>query len=275
MFSLSAERLLSMSAFEAAQVLRGFRLRNPGLLDRDAVTALRAVRADLYALDYEAGLILEAAIPALPDYAPRLFFRACIDFIITSASPLWTRIAPGGREQVMRAVPLNGVQCFRAAGLLEIPPDAATWLWWDNLASQARADRDAALLEQGRKAEWWSYQRELTLLSEMGIQRHPIWAAIEDNRLGYDILSYRRDGPSEVNRLIEVKSSTLHPPRIVLTRNEWLTAANFGDAIEFHLWTIPSRELHIISYAEMRRHIPADREAGEWTEVEITPTLRV
>lgn len=273
MSSVSAERLLSMSAFEAAQVLRSFRQRNPGLPDQEAVKTIRAIRADLYALDYEAGLLLEAALPALLDDTPDIFFRACIDAIINMHRPLWTRLAPGGREQVMRVVPLNGSQCFRAAGLLETPPSPSTWSWWDNLAAQVRADHDAALIEQGREAEWWSFQRETALIAEAGIDREPVWASIEDNSLGYDILSYRRSGISEKSRLIEVKSSSLAPARMILTRNEWKTAERYGDALEFHLWTIPDKQLFIIDVETVKRSIPANRGNGDWLEVEIVPNL--
>lgn len=273
MFSVSAERLLSMSAFEAAQVLRSFKQRNPGLLAQDAVKTVRAIRADVYALDYEAGLLLEAALPALLEEASDIFFRACIDAIIHMYRPLWMRLAPGGREQVMRAVPLNGSQCFRAAGLLETPPSPAIWSWWDDLAAQIRADRDAALVEQGREAEWWSYERENALVAAAGINRQPVWASIEDNSLGYDILSYRRSGITETSRLIEVKSSSSTPARMILTRNEWKTAERYGEALEFHLWVIPSRQLFIFDVDTVRRSIPTNRGNGNWLEVEITPSL--
>ncbi|WP_354674862.1 DUF3883 domain-containing protein [Cupriavidus alkaliphilus] len=270
MHSVSVERLLSMSVFEAAQILRSFRQLNPEMTNEEIVETLRAVRADFFALDYEAGLILESALPPLGEEAStHTFFRTCLDTIVAMHPPLWVRLAPGGREQVIRAVEANGLQCFRAAGLLEAPPSEFTRNWWDSLAAGVRADRDAALLAQGREAELWSFERELTLLEDEGISRKPVWAAIEDNSLGYDILSYRKIGVAEVSKLIEVKSSALSPPRLILTRKEWEAAMMYGEALEFHLWSTSSKELRIIAVEEMRQHIPKNCGKGEWLNVEL------
>jgi hypothetical protein len=259
-----------MSVFEAALVIRAFKDKNVGLSDDEVVHTVRSVRADLYPLDYEAGLLLEKALPPNIDISPRAFFRSCVDRVVALESPLWVRLAPGGREQVTRALGLNVAQCLRAGGLLDNPPDRDTWLWWDRLAAVVRADRDAALLAQGREAELWSYERECTLAAASGIERTPMWVSIEDNSLGYDILSYRREGEHEVNRLIEVKSTQSNPPRLILTRNEWNTAAQYGDALEFHLWTLQPKELYVLTVSEMQQHIPENRGSGMWLQVEVT-----
>lgn len=270
MTSASAERLLSMSVFEAALVIRTFKEKNVGLSDDEVVHTVRSVRADLYPLDYEAGLLLENVLPPNTDVSPRAFFRSCVDRVVALKSPLWVRLAPGGREQVTRALGLNVAQCLRAAGLLDNPPDRDTWLWWDRLASVVRADRDAALLVQGREAELWSYERECALLAAAGIERTPMWVSIEDNSLGYDILSYRIEGENEVNRLIEVKSTQSNPPRLILTKNEWNATAQYGDALEFHLWTLQPKELYVLTVGEMQQHIPENRGSGMWLQVEVT-----
>jgi Protein NO VEIN, C-terminal len=44
-------------------------------------------------------------------------------------------------------------------------------------------------------------------------------------------MKYIGSGPIEpVNRLIEVKSSTQNPPRMILTRGEWEAAIRYGDS---------------------------------------------
>lgn len=269
MTSASAERLLSMSVFEAALVIRTFKEKNVGLSDDEVVHTVRSVRADLYPLDYEAGLLLENVLPTNIDISPRAFFRSCVDRIVALKNPLWVRLAPGGREQVTRALGLNVAQCLRAAGLLDNPPDRDTWLWWDRLAGVVRADRDAALLVQGREAELWSYERECAFVADAGIERTPMWVSIEDNNLGYDILSYRIEGENEINRLIEVKSTQSNPPRLILTRNEWNTAMQYGDALEFHLWTLQPKELCVLTVRDMQQHIPHNQGSGAWLRVEI------
>jgi len=117
------ERLLSMSAFEAAFVLRRFRLLNPTYQDEQLIESIRSVRADFYPNDYDAGLALERIIPASLDGTSDVdYFKAAIEGVINTHQPLWVRLAPVGREYVLRAVSINGTQCFRNAGLLETPP---------------------------------------------------------------------------------------------------------------------------------------------------------
>ena len=60
---------------------------------------------------------------------------------------------------------------------------------------------------------------------------------------------------------------------MILTRNEWKTAERYGDALEFHLWTIPDKQLFIIDVETVKRNIPENRGDGDWLEVEIVPNL--
>src|SRR3546814_6477526 len=41
-----------------------------------------------------------------------------IEAIIAERSPIWARLAPAGRNHVLQAIGVNGVQCLRSAGLL-------------------------------------------------------------------------------------------------------------------------------------------------------------
>jgi hypothetical protein len=264
------DRLLSMSAFEAAFVLRSFRQRNPAYLDEQLVETIRAVRSDFYPNDYEAGLTLERLIPAEVDLQPNSnYFRVAIDKLIDSSNPLWVRLAPGGREHVLQAVSRNGAQCFRNAGLLETPPSKAVADWWDALAARVRSQIDTRLLEQGREAERLSFVFECERLRELNIEREPRWTSIEDNNAGYDILSYNPGSPGPTNRLIEVKSSTQNPPRMILTRGEWEAAIKYGEAYVFHLWMLPTNEVIEYQMADIAAHIPVDKGSGVWGNVEI------
>lgn len=270
MGSLDPERLLSMSAFEAAQVIRSFRRRNPTFTDAELVETVRAVRADFYPNDYEAGIELERIVGSPPEIAAgNEFFRGAIEALIEHHKPLWLRLAPGGREHVLRAVNVNGVQCFRNAGLLDVPPSEQTARWWDLLAAKVRHEKDAHLLEQGRAAERLSLAHERERLSSLGISQDPRWIAIEDNSAGYDILSYDVGALGPSSRLIEVKSSTSDPPRIVLTRGEWTAAMRFGEVYVFHIWSLPAKTLIERSAREMASHVPNDQGLGTWATVEI------
>lgn len=261
-----------MSAFEAAVTLRRFRCLNPSYDDRQLVESIRSVRCDFYPNDYEAGLILERMVnEELDGTSQAPYFKAIIEGIIENFNPLWVRLAPGGREHVLRAVSTNGVQCFRSAGLLDAPPDKATSQWWDSLAAKIRGERDAQLLEQGREAERLSFEFETHRVRSLGITKEPRWVAIEDNDAGFDILSYDATDLDPLNRLIEVKSSTHQPPRIIVTRGEWKAACDYGASYVFHIWSFPDKKLIERTAAALAPHIPSDNGRGEWlrTEIEI------
>ena len=265
---MDEDRILAMSAFEAAYLIRTFRQEKPGLSTSELVATARAVRADFYPHDYDAGVYLEGLVPLDCAEAMEPFFTAAIDAVIASRSPVWARLAPAGRNHVLQAIGVNGVQCLRAAGLLGTEARATDW--WDTLAAANRSERDARLLAQGREGERLSLAYETARLQREGIEREPVWVAIDDNTVGYDILSYSVAEGHEVSRLIEVKSTYAEPPRMILSRNEWETAAQSGAVFEFHLWELATRNLRIWSVDQMRSHIPTDGKAGKWQSVEIT-----
>lgn len=265
---MNEDRLLAMSAFEAAYLIRTFREKNSVLSTAEIIEIARAVRADFYSHDYEAGAAIEELIPYNVITPLEDFFLAAIETILAAKSPMWARFAPAGRNHVLQAIGLNGVQCLRSAGLLS--SDMRATRWWDALATSSRGERDARLLAQGREGERLSLAYERNRLQQEGISKLPIWVAIDDNTVGYDIISYAHHDNGEVTRLIEVKATRAKPPRMILSRNEWKTAEQYGVAFEFHLWVLDEPSLTIISTEKIRRHIPSDNGTGKWESVEIT-----
>jgi hypothetical protein len=263
------DRILAMSAFEAAYLIRTFRSKNPALSTSDLIATLRSVRTDFYPHDYDAGVDIEGRIPRELVTPMNAFFTAAIEAVIADRSPIWARLAPVGRNHVLQAIGINGVQCLRSAGLLG--HDARATEWWDALASVNRGERDARLLAQGREGERYSLAYENDRMQREGISRAPLWVAIDDNTVGYDILSYAWHDGGEVNRLIEVKTTLADYPRMILSRNEWKTAEQYGAAFEFHLWNLSSETLTIYTVEDIRAHIPTDNGAGKWETVEIRP----
>lgn len=266
---MNEDRILAMSAFEAAYLIRTFREKNPELNTPDLIATVRSVRADFYPHDYDAGIDIEGRIPPELITPLEIFFTAAIEAIIADRSPVWARFAPAGRNHVLQAIGVNGVQCLRSAGLLGA--DVRATDWWDALASANRGERDARLLAQGREGERLSLAYENARLQRDGISRAPVWVAIDDNTVGYDILSYAWHDGGEVNRLIEVKTTQADTPRMILSRNEWKTAEQYGPAFEFHLWKLNDETLTIYTVDEIRAHIPTDNGAGKWESVEIRP----
>jgi hypothetical protein len=265
---VDGERVLTMSAFEAAYLIRSFREKNPHLSTPELVETIRAVRADFYSHDYDTGVELEAGI-AVGSTTLEDFFTAAIEAVISAHEPVWARMAPAGRNHALHALGVNGTQCLRAAGLLDTSQRATDW--WDTLATAHRGERDARLLAQGREGERLSLAYERARLQREGISREPVWVAIDDNMVGYDILSYALHEGAEISRLIEVKTTQANPPRMILSRNEWKTAEQYGSAYEFHLWTLPACDLTILSVEDVRAHIPTDKGQGKWESVEIRP----
>jgi hypothetical protein len=109
-------------------------------------------------------------------------------------------------------------------------------------------------------------QHETDRLKRLGVDVPPRWMAIEDNTVGYDVLSYELSQYGLNNVLIEVKSTVASPLRFIVTRNEWDEAQKFGDAYVFHVWDLDKNPeiLHVRTSAQVAPHIPADNQQGKW-----------
>src|SRR5690606_36504019 len=120
-------------------------------------------------------------------------------------------------------------------------------------------------------AEELSLEHERKRLRTNGIDREPKWMAIEDNTVGYDILSYELGPVALKNKLIEVKSTIASPLRFYITRNEWQHDQEVGDAYCFHIWNLQPTPpvLYVKLASDIAPHIPDDNENGKWTVAEI------
>jgi hypothetical protein len=259
-----------MSAFSAAIAVRRYTRDNPEVSFAEAAEALRRSDADLAGADFRSGLMLVEILPDELDFSvPTVGIRLALGFLIENLKPWWTRFFPAGRQRLLAQLSEAEVQCFRSAGLLADPPSVEVADWWYRFAALVRAEQNDKRTEQGRAAEMLSLDYERARLKGLGIDLEPKWIAIEDNGAGYDIKSYD-PGPFEpVSRLIEVKSTTSIPPRIILTRGEWEAAVVYGAALSFHLWELRQNKLTVLSVEQMRAHVPVNVGQGEWLQVEI------
>ena len=193
--------------------------------------------------------------------------RRFLSALLASDQPTWIVAALRGRMALQAAIPISVAQCFSFARLFDSTPDTETIAWWDQLVESQRLIDGQALKDRGRDGERLTIQYEIQRLSRLGIVDQPKWVALDDEWLGYDVLSFDLGSSGQIsNRLIEVKSCSAKPLRIFLTRNEWDRATQAQDAFRLHVWHLPTQELTELTLHELSRHIPIDQGSGRWRE---------
>lgn len=263
-------RSVRMSSLTALISLRRYLRDHPEASPEAANTALLRVDADYSRSDFATGLKLHEELESSIDFLelqPNL--REALQMLIRLHNPWWRRLAPYGRQRLATALSKDELQTFRSAGLMEQPPSALVVEWWDKLAAEARTIVDENLNIQGRYAEQLSLAYERARLESLGIDQQPKWIAIEDNGAGFDILSFDPSAYGVRNRLIEVKSTQRNETRLILTRGEWETALEFGEAYHFYIWKLPAEVLIIKRVSDISLHVPVNVVGGKWLEAEI------
>lgn len=264
-----------MPAFEGLRLVRLYSVQHPTAAPDDLVPIIKKVEANASSYDFPAALQLHDTVPKSAPYQGVEFYRECLSSALLLELPEWAKLVTLGRGRFikrLKAPEFRDIRSlFRQARLLDEPPDMADIEWWDRLQASVRSDQDAEKMRRARQAEQLSLEYEIRLLQTAGITKQPIWMSIEDNTAGYDVLSYRAGELGLLNRLIEVKSTIASPLRFFLTRNEWDQADQFGDAFVFHIWNLQVEPpvLFERTVEQVRPHVPADNEKGQWKTVMI------
>ena len=263
------EDAFSMAAFLAFLELRSFRADHPLLSEAEAVASLVNLRSRAIGLDFRGGITLFRALDSSVDWNSTTSHLRNFVFEWTRlVQPPWLRFVPFGRQRVRKALDIDHAQCFRAAGLFDEVPDDETVQWWDRVAALMRGVSDEEKMMRARLAERLSFEHEKRRVKGLGIRDEPKWISLEDNSLGYDILSYDRDKMQRtVTRLVEVKSTLTGS--IFLTRNEWRNASSAAQRAVIHVWYLPQKKLHEYRPCEIAHNIPVDQGSGAWQDVEI------
>lgn len=169
----------------------------------------------------------------------------------------------------------NVHQLFDYAGLYS-GTDEEVVRFWDDLACDGRDAKNQDLLERGRIGERLSLDFERARINSLaklhGIKPwEPLWRALDDSGLGYDIESFNFYEPKKswASKPVEVKASKFKDGSFFLTANEHTKMFAFKKSYELHLWRLEEKELAILKYEDVAPHIPANREKGKWTTVEI------
>lgn len=273
MNSLPFARLFSMPAFEGLRILRVYAHQQPSKAVADLAAIIHRVEADAASYDLEAAIALHDIVARDAPYQGVGFYRRCLGGVLLAELPEWAKLVTLGRGRFikrLKAAEFRDVRSlFRQARLLDEPPDDDDIAWWDGLQSHVRSQQSVEIMRRARIAEQLTLNHERELLRKAGIDRTPRWMAIEDNTVGYDVLSYSEGEYGLLNKLIEVKSTIASPLRFYVSRNEWEQAQEFGDAFVFHVWDLKPDPpvLHERTVCQVLPHIPLDNEKGQWKNV--------
>ncbi len=268
----STERLFNLSCFEGLRLLRSYHSQYPERSTSELIPIIENIEADGRSLDLDASAYLGSIVGSNCPSDGIQFYQACIKAVIVRHQPIWSKSIKQGRTRFIGSLNPNEKDVFAAAGLLNDPPSREVVFWWDDLSGHARLLQSQEKMEQARAAELLTLNLETNRLNKLGIDKQPEWPGLDNNYAGYDVLSYDLVNQYViVNRLIEVKSTSVSPLRFIVTRHEWRQAQRSGDAYCFHVWdmTKDTPFLHVRSVHDVAQHIPTDNGKGEWREAEI------
>jgi hypothetical protein len=190
--------------------------------------------------------------------------QVLLDYIEVERPP-WVQSATFGRMRVIAFAGAGIAQIIVEANLADGDGDDVV-NFWDEMATLARGQKDARLNQIGRFGE------RLTVSYEVNrTNRKPRWVAIDSVDDGYDVLSVV--SAEDIRKLtIEVKASTLGlSGSFYLTKNEW-TRAQESALHVFHLWSLQNMQspsLAVLSAVDVAKHVPVNKELGEWSIAEI------
>jgi len=268
--ALPFARLFSMPAFERLRVLRIHAQRRPGEQLFRLLEIVRNTEPGAASYDLDAAVVLHDLVPRDAPHLGVMFYRSCLKAALLLELPSWAKLMTLGRGRFIKRLQAEEYRdvrsLFRQSKLLDEPPSGGDIEWWDYIQAQVRLKNDAEKMRRARVAEQLSIEYERARLANLGLPMEPRWMAIEDNTVGYDILSYSPGKFGPLNRPIEVKSTIASPLRFYLTRNEWEQANKFGGAYVFHIWDLQNQPaiLHEKNVEQIAPHVPLDNNKGQW-----------
>ncbi|RCN11136.1 hypothetical protein C3O69_02469 [Pseudomonas aeruginosa] len=270
MTTLPFSRLFSMPAFEGLRILRVHVARRPEEQLCRLVEIVRSTEPYVASYDLDAAVFLHDLVPKDAPHTEVIFYRVCLGAVLLIELPEWAKLMTLGRGRFIKRLGSEEFRdvrsLFRQARLLDEPPSADDVDWWDDIQAHVRLQHDAEKMRRGRAAEQLSIAHERERLAKLGLSLEPRWMAIEDNTVGYDVLSYNSGKFGPLNKLIEVKSTIASPLRFFLTRNEWDQAKKFGPAYVFHVWDMQKEPavLYEKTVEQIAHHVPQDSKKGQW-----------
>jgi hypothetical protein len=266
---------ISVASIEAALAIADHLREYPTTQNiNEAVQYLTAGPAHVAGFDYRRGVELIGSLgihtfARTPSYEDD--FRRILREYIACTRPLWALTATKGRTWCERALDPDTYQCLAYGGLFDEPASHQAVSWWDDLARQHRSSVEATRVETGREGERLTLNYERRRLSDLGFPSvTPVWAALNDNTLGYDVQSWDVDGDELKPVMIESKAFSTAYPRFFITSGEWQAALDFNPSYRFHVWDLNKADLLELQVQDVAPHIPTNQGSGAWRQVEIT-----
>lgn len=261
---------LRVSTLEAAQELLQHLASTKVQNELDAIRQLRAGPSDVAKLDYEGALELIAicGTDSLRSRSGSPLLDAA-SAVIAHERPMWRLAIPKGREWCRNAMDEDSAQFLERAGAWDASPGEEVVRWWDALAAGVRGEADTDRMETGREGERLTLRFEQSRLKAMGLTNlSPTWVSLEDNSLGYDILSWDRDSNAEVHALrIEAKAFRHRPGKFFLSRHEWEVAQSFASEFRFDIWCVDALERTQLSVDDVGAIVPIDKPGAKWQQL--------
>ena len=193
--------------------------------------------------------------------------------LITALNPKWIFKANLGRQFVLNEISEldNQVESKEILHTLDIcklknSKDIDTVLWWKRLAENYRNNDDN--IEKGIDGEFLTLKYEINKLNEIDINKQPLLKSIDDETLGYDILSFRKSSKGIYEIYIEAKFSNNN--KFFLTKNEWNTARKYMKNYFIYFWNDDYMNPKIISFEKIKDYILEDKENSTWDKLIIS-----
>ena len=178
--------------------------------------------------------------------------------------PFLSLVANKKRLHFLKAINQNEYQILRDAELLNTDNDEAE-NWWLELKNFLKKKQIEKKLDSGDEGEAASMNFEKKKLKILGINYRPKRVSIDDDNLGYDIESWRKENGDIKKIYIEVKNNVF-----IFKSGQWREAQSKQDSYFAHFWTKNCKLLKIINFSELQeaviRQIKVENPPGyHWT----------
>ena len=193
--------------------------------------------------------------------------------IIIASNPTWITKVNLGRQFVLNEINDldNQVESNEILHTLDVCKlknnnDVDTVLWWKRLSEYYR--NNDTNIEKGIDGEFLTLKYEINKLYNLNIDKTPLLMSIDNETLGYDILSFRKSSNDIYEIYIEAKFSNNN--KFFLTKNEWNAANKYLDNYFIYFWNNNFDKPKIISFEKLKQYILEDKEDSTWDKLIIS-----